>query len=478
MNSRTPRVTRRGGPTRAQGVRPNRPGVVLRARSGHSATQHVPGAARAGDDAFGVPAWLIDATAGAAAAVLALSRPADRVLSAFFREHRALGQHDRGFVAETVYAILRRKRLLEHMIEAPDARRFVLGALVLLRGVSIRELDRSLRSEEREWLSRLKRVDRSDLPLGVRCDFPDWAIERLWPRFGEVGVLALCEALNRPAPLDLRANLLKVDRDDLIAALAKTGVEAEPTPYAPSGIRLAGKPALARHPLFLEGAFEVQDEGSQLLGYLVGPRRREMVVDFCAGAGGKSLALGALMRSTGRVYAIDVSDRRLAELKPRLARSGLSNIHPQRIENERDPRVKRLAGKIDRVLVDAPCSGLGTVRRNPDLKWRQTPADVVRMAREQSSILASAAYLPKPGGRLVYATCSLLPEENEDVVRAFLDAHPAFRLLDAGEVLHDARIELPNATDGERFLRLLPHVHGTDGFFAAVMERSGDTARL
>jgi 16S rRNA (cytosine967-C5)-methyltransferase len=198
-----------------------------------------------------------------------------------------------------------------------------------------------------------------------------------------------------------------------------------------------------------------------------------MVVDFCAGAGGKALALGALMRSTGRVYAFDVSEKRLAELKPRLARSGLSNVHPQRIASERDPRVKRLSGKIDRVLVDAPCSGLGTLRRNPDLKWRQTPEDVARMSTEQAAILAAAALLVKPGGRLVYATCSLLPEENENVVTPFLAAHPDFMLLDAAEVLRDARIDLPESSRArDAFLRLSPDLHGTDGFFAAVMDRA------
>jgi 16S rRNA (cytosine967-C5)-methyltransferase len=192
-------------------------------------------------------------------------------------------------------------------------------------------------------------------------------------------------------------------------------------------VRLEGKPALQKHPLFLDGSFEVQDEGSQLLGFLLQPKRGEMVVDFCAGAGGKTLLLGALMRNTGRLYAFDVSDKRLGKLKPRVARSGLSNIHPVVIASENDPRVKRLAGKIDRVLVDAPCSGLGTLRRNPDLKWRQSPEALAELTVKQAAILASAARLVKPGGRLVYATCSLLPEENEAIVAAFLAANEALR---------------------------------------------------
>ena len=175
-----------------------------------------------------------------------------------------------------------------------------------------------------------------------------------------------------PASLDLRVNPLKTTRDDARAALAASGIDATPTPWSPLGLRVDGRPALGRHSLVTSGALEVQDEGSQLVGYLVAPRRTDMVVDFCAGAGGKTLLLGALMRSQGRLYAFDVAERRLANLKPRLARSGLSNVHPQLIASERDAKIKRLAGKIDRVLVDAPCTGFGTLRRNPDLKWRQT----------------------------------------------------------------------------------------------------------
>jgi len=191
-------------------------------------------------------------------------------------------------------------------------------------------------------------------------------------------------------------------------------------------------------------------------------------VDFCAGAGGKTLLLGALMRSTGRLYAFDVADKRLMKLKPRLARSGLSNVHPVLIAGENDIKVKRLAGKADRVLVDAPCSGLGTLRRNPDLKWRQTPASVAELARKQADILAGAARLLKPGGRLVYATCSILPDENEMIVDAFLAAHPGFARLSAAELLEKQGIAIDTGAD----LRLLPHTHGTDGFFAAVLERT------
>ncbi|MBI5785589.1 MAG: RsmB/NOP family class I SAM-dependent RNA methyltransferase, partial [Rhodocyclales bacterium] len=252
-----------------------------------------------------------------------------------------------------------------------------------------------------------------------------------------------------------------------LARLKADGIEVEACRYAPLGIRAKGRPFLAKHPLFLDGAIEVQDEGSQLLGHLLAPKRGEMVVDFCAGAGGKTLLLGALMRSTGRLYAFDVADKRLVKLKPRVARSGLSNVHPVLISGENDTKVKRLAGKIDRVLVDAPCSGLGTLRRNPDLKWRQTPATVAELTRKQADILAGAARLVKAGGRLVYATCSILNEENEAIVDAFLAAHPDFARLSAAEVLAKQDIAIEVGAD----LRLAPHTHGTDGFFAAVLER-------
>jgi len=423
-------------------------------------------------------AALVDATAQAAGEVLRFERPADGVLGGYFRAHPQLGQHDRAFVAETIYALLRRKRLVEAAVaetglERADARALVLAAAVRVRGLNVRELADALGAGEAAWLERVKGAARGELAFAVDCDLPDWVIERLEPALGREGLLRLARALNRPAPLDLRVNTVRAERDAVLAQLAADAIGAAPTPYSPVGIRLAEKPALNRHPLFAGGAIEVQDEGSQLLCSLLAPRRGEMVVDFCAGAGGKALALGALMRSSGRVYAFDVSTRRLGELRPRLARSGLSNVHPQAIASERDPRVGRLSGKIDRVIVDAPCTGLGTLRRNPDLKWRQTAAAIAELAAKQAAILAGAAPLVRPGGRLLYATCSLLAEENEQVVRGFLGGAPEFRLVPAREALAAARIELPAGEPDDDFLRLRPDVHGTDGFFGALMERSG-----
>ncbi|HPU80283.1 RsmB/NOP family class I SAM-dependent RNA methyltransferase [Accumulibacter sp.] len=400
--------------------------------------------------------------------LLRSSFPADLVVSHYFRQHRELGHADRGFVAETVFSVLRRKRSLSaRCADEVTSRRLLLAALACLHGMNRRELAVVLSESESKWLGQAKAVHLDDLPPAVRLDLPDWLHGELSRQFAAEAVEQLAAALNQPAPLDLRVNALKAHRQEVLARLLADGLTAAPCPYSPLGIRLAGKPALSRHPLFLDGSIEVQDEGSQLLGFLLQPRRGEMVADFCAGAGGKTLLLGAMMRSQGRLYAFDVDERRLARLKPRLARSGLSNVHPVRIDSERDTKIRRLAGKLDRVLVDAPCSGLGTLRRNPDLKWRQTPASVAELCTKQDAILAAAGGLVKPGGRLVYATCSVLEAENEVIVQNFLARFPEFVLCSAQEIL--ARQEI--AIDvGER-LRLLPQHHGTDAFYGAVMER-------
>ncbi|OFZ72562.1 MAG: SAM-dependent methyltransferase [Betaproteobacteria bacterium RBG_16_64_9] len=412
---------------------------------------------------------VFEASCEAVAGALRFEGPADAVLSAYFRSHPKLGQQERSTVAETVYAVLRRKRLLEHLIPAASIREAVLAGWAVLLGANLRELEDLASPSELRSLADAKRAAHSPLPLEVECEMPDWLMHRLRERFDEASLRELCEGLLRPAPLDLRVNLVKITRKEALARLSADGIAARPTPYSPVGLRIDGKPSINRHALFEQGALEVQDEGSQLLCYLVAPRRGEMVADFCAGAGGKTLALGMLMRSSGRLYAFDVSQARLGKLKPRLARSGLSNVHPQRLENEHDVRLGRLRGKMDRVLVDAPCSGLGTLRRNPDLKWRQTPQAVEEMALKQRSILASAARLVKPGGRLVYATCSLLAEENSRVVEDFLAAQPEWAIVPAGEALQQERIPLSMG----HYLELWSHLHGTDGFFAAVLRRKG-----
>lgn len=399
------------------------------------------------------------------AELLRFAEPADRTVSRFFRAHRGLGPAQRALIADTLYAALRRLRSLTRAAGSAAPRALVLAALVRGRGYSARALRDALESGEAELLARVRAFDVQSLPPAERYDLPDWLWARLAAQEGEEEAAALARALLDPAPLDLRVNLARLSREE---ALARLGLPALVTPYSPAGLRLEGRPAINRHPLFLEGALEVQDEGSQLLAYLVAPRRGEMVADFCAGAGGKALALAMLMRGTGRVYAMDVSARRLAQLAPRAARAKVSNIHSVVLSGENDVRVKRLAGKLDRVLVDAPCTGFGTLRRNPDLKWRHGPQAPREMAAKQLRILQAAARLVRPGGRLVYATCSLLREENEDVAGAFLNgAAGAFVALHCGELLAAQRIALDTGAQ----LRLRPQRHGTDGFFAAAFAR-------
>ncbi len=407
----------------------------------------------------------LDEAASALSRVLTFEYPADAVLSRYFRDREALGQQDRAFVAESVFGVLRRKLLLDYI--APDAtpRQLLLLWLARVAGYSGRELGALCSSAETEWLNNTRA--QGTLPLSVEADLPQWVIDRL-PEHDETFVRALGRALQESAPLDLRVNTLRATRDEVLARLAADGIAAAPTPLSPIGIRLQGKPALGRHQLFTSGMVEVQDEGSQLLGYLLAPRRTDLVVDFCAGAGGKTLMLGALMNSQGRLYAFDVSEKRLSKLKPRLKRSGLSNLHPLVIAHENDTKVKRLAGKIDRVLVDAPCSGMGTLRRNPDLKFRQSPEGVVELVAKQTAILNAAARLVKPGGRLVYATCSLLTTENQQIVDVFLAAHPQFAALNCSELLQKQGITL----ECGNHMQLWPHIHRTDGFFAAALERA------
>ena len=415
------------------------------------------------------PKALLDCCSELLKQVLKFDHPADMVLSRYFRELR-LGPRERATLAETIYGVLRKKNLYTYLAQhgsgAPERRLAILGF------VSDRDyLLSALTDQEIDWLERCDQVKPDDLMELHRHNLPQWLVEPLKEQLG-ADFWPLVESLNAPAGLDMRVNTLKDKRADIQKELAKAGLKTVATPYSPWGLRLADKSQLGKLDAFTRGAIEVQDEGSQLLALLVDAKRGEMVVDFCAGAGGKTLALGATMRSTGRLYAFDTSGHRLEALKPRLARSGLSNVHPVAIAHERDDRIKRLAGKIDRVLVDAPCSGLGTLRRNPDLKWRQTPKAIDELVAKQTAILQSAARLLKPGGRLVYATCSVLRQENEAIAEAFGAANPEFEILPAAALLTHLGVEHAETLCSASYLRLWPHLHKTDGFFAAVWQKA------
>ena len=423
-----------------------------------------------------ITSLVVDSLAQLLAQVLRFDGPADAAMSRYFKQHARLGSRDRSLIAEAVFHALRRYATLRWMMQPAHAARAPrLAALVTLaRQHGFAALDaRALRGDARAVRHALA-MRLENAPSAVQAEVPLWLYRRLCDQYDDAP--PLLAAMIEAAPLDLRVNTQRAQREEVLAELRASTrqhapLHAEPTRYCPEGIRLGEKPGLTRWPLYQEGKIEVQDEGSQLVARLVAPRRGEMVVDFCAGAGGKTLALGSLMRSTGRIYAFDIHARRLAGLGPRLKRSGLSNVHPAAIASENDLRVKRLSGKIDRVLVDAPCSGSGTLRRNPDLKWRFDEAELARVNAVQHNVLRAAARLVRPGGRLVYATCSLLTEENQAVVERFVADHPQFASVPAAEVLGPQGIEVPGLERFAPYFVMLPHLHGTDGFFAAVLQR-------
>jgi 16S rRNA (cytosine967-C5)-methyltransferase len=423
------------------------------------------------------PQQLLDACTELVALVLKFEHPADAVLSHYFKDNRKLkniGQRERAVLAETAYTVLRSKTRLEALARAGSgalSRRLAILAYPTSNPSDADFLQGALLPHEKNWLMDCKKIEGEELLDAHKHNLPAWLAETLRKELDEEQFWAFCAACETTAPLDVRVNALNSKREQIQTVLQKAGVNAVPTPFSPLGLRMNARTALSQLAVFKAGAIEVQDEGSQLLTLLVDAKRGEMVADFCAGAGGKTLGLGAAMRSTGRLYAFDVSAHRLAALKPRLARSGLSNIHPVAIAHERDERIKRLAGKMDRVLVDAPCSGLGTLRRNPDLKWRQKQTAIAELTVKQTNILQSASRLVKSGGRLVYATCSVLPEENEQIATAFAAANPDFKLLPAQTVLAELGIANADTLCRNDYLRLWPQMHHTDGFFAAVWQR-------
>jgi 16S rRNA (cytosine967-C5)-methyltransferase len=428
------------------------------------------------------PQYILEACTELVRLALKFDHPTDAIVAKFFRDNRGFGPRERATLTDTVYNVLRKKLRFDHF--APSGSGGKERRLAILGFAAPRAfLEGAINEQELTWIKKIDAVKTDDLLDRHRHNLPEWLVEplkeQLAPKKG-AGFWQYVESLDSNPGLDLRVNMLNEKREEVAKELAKVAVQSEPTPFSPWGLRVSDKAQLRNLSVYKRGAIEVQDEGSQLLALLVDAKRGDMVADFCAGAGGKTLALGASMRNTGRLYAFDTSAQRLEGLKPRLARSSLSNVHPAAIAHERDDRIKRLAGKMDRVLVDAPCSGLGTLRRNPALKWRQTPKLIEEMATLQTAILQSAARLVKSGGRLVYATCSLLKDENEAIALKFSAANPDFEMFQVGDVLTQLKVEnaaflcsgtgLEGST-GLEYLRLWPHIHATDGFFAAIWQK-------
>jgi 16S rRNA (cytosine967-C5)-methyltransferase len=412
--------------------------------------------------------------------------PADDVVGGYFRRHRFAGSKDRAAISEHIYAVLRRRAAIDWYIERfvvglkPSPRNRVLAAALLVEGWRADAIDRAcdgdrfrptpLDKAEREMVEVLtgKTLEHPEMSQPVRCNYPAWLDEPLRALFGD-RLAEEMAAMNGSAPLDLRVNQLKSNRSDARQALAAEGVEATPTPLSPTGLRVYERIPLSTLEIFKSGRIEVQDEGSQLAALLAQAKPGMRVVDFCAGAGGKTLALAAQMQNKGHLVACDISEKRLERSGQRLRRAGVSNVERRALTTERDKWVKRHAESFDRVFVDAPCTGTGTWRRNPDAKWRLTPKDLAELTELQARILDSAARLVKPGGRLVYATCSLLPPENDLQIESFLAGHADFALLPVGDVWRDAFGKpCPEAGD---MLHLTPARNGTDGFFVAIMER-------
>jgi len=411
-------------------------------------------------------------------------RPADDVAADYFRRRRYIGAKDRAHIAGHVYAVVRHRAALDWWIAkhrvAIGARSRTLAGLVLLDGwrpsavAKCCDGDRfrpaPLTGAEDGLVRDLAghTLHHPAMPRAIANGLPEWLEPYLERVFGKRLEREMA-ALNGPAPTDLRVNLLKADRAGARRALAAEGVVAEPTPWSPVGLRLRERVPLGNLAAFKEGLVEVQDESSQIAALLTDARPGMRVVDFCAGAGGKTLALAAGMANRGKLVACEVSHRRLERAARRLRRAGVLNVERRALTGERDKWVKRHAGSFDRVFVDVPCLGTGTWRRNPDAKWRMRPEDLAELIERQQQILRSAARLVRPGGRLVYATCSLLHEEDEAQAEAFLAAETDFALLPIARVWRET---LGGAsTGGENYLQLTPAQHGTDGFFVAIFER-------
>ena len=438
---------------------------------------------------------LIGHTAEVYDLIIRSEHPADSTIDTFFRSHKYLGSHDRRFVAETTYGMLRHKKRMEWLCEASGKKLIQLSddspaafllclvyrAAVANDGIEVLVDELEADPVEKHSLSLFlnQAKDRNDrfeketpshsggpAAIALRYSFPEWMIGEWRGQFGDDETVRLCEALNAPAPLTLRVNTLKASVEECQDALAKENIETERTKFSQFGLTVRKRMNVFQLEVFRKGFFEVQDEGSQILSMLVDPKPTSKVVDACAGGGGKSLALAALMKNRGVIFALDTNSYRLEGLRKRIRRSGVDTIRVCTVEEGQLP--PGLSDAADNVLVDAPCSGLGTIRRNPGMKWTVTPQSVEELNVKQSEILNHYARSVKVKGRLIYSTCTIMKSENEDVVEKFLSGHPQFEIMEPSVILRRYQLE---SLSHEQYFRLKPHVHGTDGFFAAVMER-------
>ena len=422
------------------------------------------------------PAGQLAAAIDLLALVEADPRPADATANHFFRTRRFIGAADRRAVSTLVWGVLRARRHLGWWLAhfgAPETPRLLLALQAIFSGMTPHKIAMAftagrygpppLSEAEAVILEKFSghTLEHPNMPDAVKYEIPDWILPRLQAQFGPA-LAAEMAALAQPAPLDLRVNMLKSTREAAMLALAREGLHATPTPHSPWGLRLANRQSVTQGPAFQSGIVEIQDEGSQLVALLLDAAPGMRVVDYCAGAGGKTLAIAMGMENKGHIVACDTSEPRLEGAIRRLRRAGVHNAE-RHLLTPGDKWSKRQAQKFDRVLVDAPCTGTGTWRRNPDARLRLTETDLTELVAKQAMILDQAQKLTKPGGKLVYATCSLLNDENEAQVEAFLARYPVYRRV-------PLTAPLPASLHGPG-LRLTPRTHGTDGFFAAVLER-------
>lgn len=413
------------------------------------------------------------------------SIPVDGLMGDYFKQRRFIGAKDKGFISRRVYAVLRQGSTLQWWAEQgglqPSPRTLVLGTLVVHEKHPIGTVERyfsgegydpePLSTEEKSFVKTVEagEIDPSVMPEWMALNVPEWALPLLKDSLG-ADYTAEIDALGAEASLDMRVNTLKTTREALIKSLKEEGFDPSPTPYSPWGVRLAKRGAIFNTKAFREGWFEVQDEGSQLIAFVCNAQPGEKVIDFCAGAGGKTLALSAMMKNKGRVLAWDTSATRLEQIVKRIRRAGADNIQRHAIESESDAFIKRHKASADVVLIDAPCSGSGTWRRNPDLKWRFAQQDLDEVSAIQTRVLTSAARLVKPGGRLVYATCSLFNEENKKQVEQFLSKNTDFRVATPAEIWNNEYGF--NGLEAHSTLQLSPLRSNTDGFYAAVLVKN------
>jgi 16S rRNA (cytosine967-C5)-methyltransferase len=388
--------------------------------------------------------------------------PADRFLGNFFHQHRRkFGSRDRRFISEIIYSIFRNKLYFEmwaahcNKHESEFLVLLAAGLEGLLSAEDWNSLKTTIALDKLQAYSFPSSASRKDLSVRYSC--PEWLVQKWTKQFGEEEARLVMESIQNRPPFVIRANTLKKSREELAAHWTKRGYDVTPTELSATGIRFKDRVNLFDSEEFRDGWFEIQDEGSQLVCEKVAPVPGEIIWDVCAGAGGKSLALAALMQNKGRIIATDIREKKLDDLRKRAQRAGVSNIFPADLA--RLDELKIIRNGIDKIVVDAPCSGTGTLRRNPDAKWKLKEEKFTSRQAEQLEIVEKALPRLKPGGRVYYVTCSLEPEENEQVVLALLEKHPELRLIPAGD-----------SPDG--FLHLMPHRQGTDGFFLAIAEKT------